>query len=296
MSPQSFQFIINPSAGPGQYKKIIRVIDKTLSHSDLQYDIKVLQYKGEAVSIAKEAADAYDVVVAVGGDGTINEVLSGIINTQAILGIIPAGTGNGFARAIGLPLRIKKACKVLVAGHVKNMDVGTANGRYFLGTAGIGFDALISRFAGKKLGPLRGMWLYFVAGILVFHRFKPQLMNVEIDSEMIEVKPFVVAIANTKRYGGRALIAPSAEPDDGLLDVCIIRRLGVYRLLRHLPKLFNGRHTRLSEVTMHKGKNITINASEPIPLHVDGEAIDDCSCIKFTLFPKAIRVLVPEKS
>jgi diacylglycerol kinase (ATP) len=289
----SFQFIVNPSAGQGKYKQIIQSIHNILSDSGMKYDIKVLEYRGEALSLAKKTAEDHDVVVAVGGDGTVNEVFSGILGTQAIFGIIPAGTGNGFARTLGLPLSPEKACQVLVEGYTKEMDVGMANDRYFLGTAGVGFDALIAEFAGEKLGPLRGMWLYFFAGALTFYRYKPPLVNVEIDSEIVKITPLVIAIANTRIYGGKALIAPDAKPDDGLLDVCVIQDMSAIRLLRHLPKLFTGRHVNLPDVTMHKGRKITINSPEPIPLHVDGEAAGSHARVEFTILPKAIRVLVP---
>lgn len=292
LSPR-IQFVINPSAGQGKYERIIHAIRKTLSDSNVQYDIKVLEYKGEATTIARQAANTHDIVVAVGGDGTVNEVFNGLVGTQTVFGIIPAGTGNGFARELGLPLEPAKACRVLVEGNVKRMDVGMVNGRYFLGTAGIGFDAMISKLAGERLGRLRGMWLYFVAGALVFYKYTPQLMDVNIDAEKLETTPLLIAVANTARYGGMALIAPDAKPDDGLLDVCIIRKMGIFRLLWHLPKLFTGKHVKLPDVSMYKCKSITINASEPIPVHVDGEAIDSCSRVEFTLLPKAIKMLVP---
>ncbi|MFC1714652.1 diacylglycerol/lipid kinase family protein [Candidatus Poribacteria bacterium] len=295
-SSPSFQFVINPSAGKGKYEQIINAIRETLSDRGLQYDIKVLEYRGQATVVAKAAAETHDVVVAVGGDGTVNEVFNGLVGTKAIFGIIPAGTGNGFARELGLPLKPAEACRVLAEGNIKSMDVGVVNDRYFLGTAGVGFDALISRFAGEKLGPLRGMWLYFIAGASVFFKYTPQLVNVEIDSETVEIAPLLIAVANTARYGGTALIAPEAKPDDGLLDVCIIREMGAARLLWHLPKLFTGKHVRLPDVTMYKGKNIAITAPEPIPVHVDGEAIDSRSRVEFTLLPNAIKVLIPEET
>ena len=293
-SLSSFQFIINPSAGQGKYGRIINAIHTTLSGSGSQYDIEVLQYRGQAASIAKKATDSHDVVVAVGGDGTVNEVVNGIMGSKAILGIIPAGTGNGFARALGLPLRPEEACQVLIEGRIRGLDVGKANGTYFLGTAGVGFDALISKFAGERLGPLRGMWLYFLAGVLTFYKFTPQLVNVKIDSRVVKVRPLLVAIANTRRYGGKALIAPDARPDDGLLDVCVIQNMNAARLVRNLPKLFTGQHIHLSDVTMYRGREINIDAPEPIPVHVDGEAIRSCSRVRFALLPKAVRVLVPK--
>jgi diacylglycerol kinase (ATP) len=173
------------------------------------------------------------------------------------------------------------------------MDVGAVDGRYFLGTAGVGFDALISRFAGKRLGRFRGMWIYFVAGAFIFFRYTPPLMNIKIDDERAEVSPLLVAVANTARYGGKAMIAPDAKPDDGLLDVCIIRKMGPVRFLWHLPKLFTGKHIRLRDVSMYRGKSIIIEAPEPVPVHVDGEAIDSRPKVEFAVLPSAIKVLVP---
>ena len=297
-TPPSFQFIINPSAGQGKYKRTIQAIHKTLSDSGLQYEINILQYRGETIPLARKAAERHSVVVASGGDGTINEVLNGIVGTQAIFGIIPAGTGNGLARDLGLPLRPEKACQVLVEGNIREIDVGRVNDRYYLGTAGVGFDALIANAVianavSRKLGPLRGMWLYFFAGIVMFYKFTPHLINLNIDSNIVTVSPLLVAITNTRRYGGKALIAPYAKPDDGLLDVCVIQNMSDFKLLRHLPKLFTGNHTRLAEVAMYRGREIAVESPEPIPVHVDGEAIGYFSSVKFTIIPKAIRILVP---
>lgn len=290
----SYKFIVNPSAGHGNYKRVIHEIRRAISECDSSYEISIPNYKGEAISIAKTAADNYDVVVAVGGDGTINEVLNGIMGTQAILGIIPAGTGNGFAREFNIPLHIKEACKVLLDGNVKWVDVGKSADRYFLGTAGLGFDALIAKFAGEVLGPFRGMWLYFFAGLLILYKYNPALISVKIDSQTVKVSPLLVAIANTRRYGGRALIAPGAKPDDGLFDVCVVKHMRELRLLWNLPKLFKGEHTNLSEVSIYRGSEVLIDAPVPVPIHVDGEPLDSCCEVQFTLLKRALRILVPK--
>jgi len=288
-----FQFIVNPSAGQGNYKWVIHDIQKALlNHS---YDISVPEYKGEATILAKKASSDHDVIVAVGGDGTINEVVNGLIGTHAMLGIIPAGTGNGFAREFGIPLKIRDACKILLEGEPKWIDAGKAGDKYFLGTAGIGFDALIAKFAGKMLGPLRGMWLYFFAGMFVFNRYNPPLVSAKIDCLVYEVHPLLVAIANTRLYGGRAIIAPNARPDDGFFDICVAEKMSAWRTTVHLPKLFKGTHIYLPEVKMYKCSEISIRSPEPLPVHVDGEPIGSYSEIHFTLIPKALRVLVPKE-
>ena len=289
------QFIINPLAGHGNYKQIIHDIETIFSKSGFHYDIAIPSCQGEATLLAKEHAVNHDIVVAVGGDGTINEVLNGLIGTDVIFGIIPTGTGNGIAREFGLPLRPKEACKTILNGHTKWIDVGNADGRYFMGFAGTGFDAMIARFAGELRGPFRGIWVYFYAGFMVFHRYKPQLLRIKIGSESIEVRPLLVAIANTKRYGGRALIAPDATTDDGLFDICIISSMNALSLIRHLPKLFNGKHVNTRHVKMYKGESVIIQADEPIPFHIDGESMDGYSSINLVIIPKAIRLFVPEE-
>lgn len=290
-----YQFIVNPSAGQGNYKWVIHDIQKVLKRHSIYYDIIIPKYKGEATLLAKEASKNYDVVVAVGGDGTINGVVNGLVGTQSILGIIPVGTGNGFAREFSIPLNIKKACKILLDGELKWIDIGKAGEKFFLATAGLGFDALIAKFAGKMLGPFRGMWLYFFAGMLIFNKYNPPLVKIKTDSDEIEIKPFVVAIANTRLYGGRALIAPDARPDDGFFDVCVVNIMKPRRILWNLPKLFRGTHTKLPEVKIYKSKNVSIQSSKPVPIHVDGEPIDSCSEIQFAIIPKALRILTPKE-
>jgi len=289
------QFIVNPSAGHGQYKLVINDIKRALSGSQASYNISVPSFKGEAISLAKKASEDHDVVVAVGGDGTINEVINGLIGTGATLGIIPAGTGNGFAREFGIPLNVKEACKVILDGHTKQIDIGQADGRYFIGFAGLGFDALIAKLVGEMFGPLRGMWIYFVSGFLVFNRYKPKIISVKIDSEIVKIRPLVIAVANTKRYGGKAFIAPNAMPDDGLFDVCIIEYIRSWKLFWNLYKLFTGEHIKLPYVSMYRGQKVSIQSPEPFPIHLDGEAIESCREIQFSIIPNAVKLIIPKE-
>ena len=290
----SFQFIINPSAGRGEYKHTVRVIHEILTASGVRYEIRIPDFKGEATAIAKEAAKRFDAVVAVGGDGTVNEVFKGVRDTEAALGVIPAGTGNGFATELGMPSDVAQACMTLLHADVKRIDVGRAGERFFVSTAGMGFDALISRAANKIFGPLRGMWLYFSIGALAFVEYEAQILKIKLDSHEIEVAPLLVAVANTRRYGGTAIIAPDAKPDDGLFDICVIKNMGAIRLLRRLPGLFGGNHAGLPEVEIYKSQRVRISTPYPIPMHVDGEPIGDHREMEFAVLPKALKVLVPK--
>jgi len=292
--PSSFNFLINPLAGKGKYQQVIHIIRQNLSGFNIKYEINVMENKAQTVHIARKAAENFDAVVAVGGDGTVNEVFNGIIGTKAVFGILPTGTGNGFAKSLGLPSSINEACQILIHGQVKTIDIGIINNRYFIGTAGIGFDAMIASYAGKKLGPLRGMWLYFYAGAINFFKYSPPLTNLNIDSENIQIRPLLVVVANTKRYGGGALIAPNALPDDGLFDVCVIKEMGAIELIWNLPKLFTGKHIKLSKVSIYRAKSVVIETDSPTYAHADGEAIGNYSKMEFQLLPRAIKVLVPK--
>ncbi|MBD3181654.1 YegS/Rv2252/BmrU family lipid kinase [Candidatus Poribacteria bacterium] len=291
----SLFFIINPQAGKGNYQNIIDIIDQTLGYSEIRYDFCISEGKDHAISMSREVSSEYSAVVAVGGDGTINGVLNGIVGSECAFGILPAGTGNGFARQMGIPVDPEEACEILKKGAVVEMDIGEVNGRYFLNTAGVGFDAMISKFSGETFGPLRGMWLYFATGFLAFIKYLPPLVDIDIDSEKVQFKPLLISVTNTGRYGGEALVVPGALPDDGFLDVCVIQKINILRLLYNLPKLFTGEHIELPYVHVYRGNSISINSIKPLPAHVDGEAIGEYSEIVFKTIPKALKVIVPDK-
>ena len=263
------RFIINPNAGK---HKNLKLLEKDIKNLFPQAEIIYTKCAGHAKELAREAAQkGYETVIAVGGDGTINEVTQGLVKTDTALGIIPCGSGNGFARLIKMPLKDTKKClEIIKANKTKLIDVGIAGAEYFLNVAGLGFDAVIAqKFA---LSKRRGKLPYFKIGIREFFNYKPLKYNLTFqDGMQTEISPLCVAFANGNQYGSDFIIAPRADFDDGLLEMVLIKPVNIFKLLLGFPNFFK---EGLSPVKLTENKSIKkveIKATEPFAYHIDGE-------------------------
>lgn len=290
---KKIRFIYNPNSGlihPITYVR--RLIERYFPSNLCSYDIKTTEGIGHATTLAKEAvSEACDIVVAIGGDGTVNEIASALMNTDLHFGIIPIGSGNGLARGLGIPLLLGKAVRLITTGSVRAIDVGLANGRHFFTTSGFGFDAAI----GKKFGEykMRGPAPYYLAGVTEYFSYKQPEFKITCDNKKIKVKALVVAVVNVKQYGNSAIIAPHAIPDDGLLDLCIIRSVKLLPTVLHLPKLFTGQIEKAPNVEFYQGRNFTIVRDKSDVYQLDGEVIDEKEeKIQITIVPKGLKVIV----
>ncbi|MEW6608022.1 MAG: diacylglycerol kinase family protein [bacterium] len=290
------KLILNPYAGKRRLDKEIDKIKQNLTAQGLEFDSAFTQKPGEGISLAKRAVEeGFNLIVAVGGDGTINEVVNGIIGfeQEAILGIIPIGLGNDFAWMIGLsPKDIETACKTLVNGVVKKIDVGVVNNRYFINGLGIGFDARVAYHRLKYKGILTGVGVYLYAVIKTLFQYKPIQANVNLDDETINLIPLLITIGCGKRCGGGFLLTPNAILDDGLFDVCIIQGIGKLKALCHLPKVLKGTHILLPEVKMYQAKEIIVSFPMPLIAHVDGEILKETT-FQIKLLHKKLKVMFP---
>jgi len=245
--------------------------------------------------LAREAVvEGFDLVVAVGGDGTVNEVVCGLANSGVPLGIVPAGSGNGLAREFGIPMKMKEACRTLIQGRTRVVDVGKIENRFFLGTAGVGYDALTVRIFEEKWGSRRGLLPYFHVAFTGFLEYKAHQVTLKFNDHQITVLPLLVTAANTTQFGGGAVIAPQARPDDGLLDICIIHDLSFLKAFFHWPKLFSGRIDRLPQWEVYRTDSLEISSDFPLPVHVDGEPIAESTHVHIKLLPGALQIRVPE--
>jgi len=290
-------FIMNPIAGGGKdLKRISRIIASVLQRErDCNFDLKITSKRGEATEIAEKAVHQnYDVVVAVGGDGTVNEVASGLVNSNIPLGIVPVGSGNGIARGLGLPLTLRRSIKTVCCGETHQFDVGVIQKRYFLATTGLGFDAVVGKLFDE--GSSRGPLPYFYIGVKEFFHYKPKEYILEFNNTQKRVKALIVAVANTNQFGNGALIAPYAKPDDGLLDLAIIRDINAFRAIMELPRLFTGQLPRSEYYEFYQTSEVRIIRPEPAPIHVDGEPFNGADTVTVRIMPKAISVIVPVKS
>lgn len=284
------RFIINPSAGK---HKNLKTLENDIKNLFPQAEIIYTKYAGHAKELALEASlKNYETVVAVGGDGTINEVTQGLVKTDTALGIIPCGSGNGFARLIKMPLKDTKKClEIIKANKTKLIDVGVAGGEYFLNVAGLGFDAVIAqKFA---LSKRRGKLPYFKIGIREFFNYKPLKYNLTFqDGMQTEISPLCIAFANGNQYGSDFIIAPRADFDDGLLEMVLIKPANIFKLLLGFPNFFK---EGLSPVKLTENKSIKkveIKAAGPFAYHIDGEPRTSADGrIKISVVPAALKII-----
>jgi len=216
------KFILNPVASRGRNGDgMKRDLERVLAEFPYEYDIQQTFGRGDALRIAREAVrDDFDMVAAVGGDGTVNEVASAVVNSNVCLGIIPMGSGNGLARGLGIPLNLKKACQILCEGKFRRIDVGKMQDRYFFASSGVGFGAIVTKRINTR--SRRGVLPHFYIGLQEFFNYSPEETTLRFDHRQITVKALLVVVANTIQFGNGAIIAPQAQPDDGLLDICIV--------------------------------------------------------------------------
>jgi diacylglycerol kinase (ATP) len=233
-----------------------------------------------------------DMVVAVGGDGTINEVGRGLVGSDVILGIIPAGSGNGFARNFNIPFNIRKSIELLKRPAIKRIDVGKINDHYFFNVAGIGLDAEISAHF-ERFG-FRGPLPYFMIGFREFFRYRPEPVIVDLNNhENLHFAPVVLSIANGPQYGNGAIIAPHAKPDDGLLDFCVFSSISILKAVVNMQRLFNGTIDQLSEMKIYQSAKGKIQREKEGFIHTDGDHHLESGELKIEVLPAQLNMAIP---
>ena len=289
-------FIINPAAGKGKAVKIIPVIKALFDERPDDFVIEITKGPGHAAEIAASyAAKGIDRIYSVGGDGTLNEVLNGMAGTDCSLGIIPCGSGNDFIRSIYRVEDVKKALPDIINGTDKYVDLGRVNGRYFINVASLGFDADVvhnTRLI-KKLPFISGKMAYILGIFTTLIRNKSHTIAASMDGFRISGNHLLIAVANGKYYGGGMMPAPEASLDDGLLDICTVKKTSRIKILRLFPLYIKGQHGSLVEVDFYKSKKIKIIALEDIALNVDGE-ISMVRRAQFELIPKGVKIVIPD--
>jgi YegS/Rv2252/BmrU family lipid kinase len=284
-------FIINPVSGTQRKEHIVTLIHETLKLSGIHYDIVYTALAGHATQLAKQAVEQkYDAVVAVGGDGTINEVAQALVKSKTALAIIPQGSGNGLARHLGIPLHAEQAIKRLLEPNKTLIDAATANGNYFFCTSGIGFDAHVSAsFAARSL---RGWAGYAYFTIKELFSYKPLTYTLELDGQKIQREAFIIAFANATQYGNNAYIAPQADIQDGKLDVCIFRPFAKIQIPKLVWQLFNKTLPESQYMEIYKADKIKISFTAAIPAHIDGESKGLGTSIEYISISKGLTVWI----
>ena len=298
--------IANPASRRGKSAEQIPVIEKTLRGHTLDFDLVQTTKPGHAITLATQAAtDNYDVVIAVGGDGTINEVTNGLMlarengESQPALGLISIGTGNDLIFGLEQKQDIAAACKLIATNTRRKIDVGhiitddVPEGRFFANGVGIGFDAAGGILAEKINWP-HGFLAYLIAALQnIFLYYTAPTLQIILDTETIEMPSLLVSVMNGRRVGGGFLTAPDALPDDGLFDICIAEEVSRPRMLTLLPRFLQGTQVNEPEIQMKRTRKIVINALHgAMPIHADGEIV--CSASKevsIEIFPQALEII-----
>ena len=285
-------FIINPKSGVVRQKAIQQAIDTKLDAAQFTYEIKHTEYARHGTQLAKDAAakGAY-AVVAVGGDGSVNDIVAGLIGTNTALAIIPKGSGNGMARTMEIPLQEEAAIEVINRGKTAMMDIGYANDRPFISNAGVAFDALISRKFAKS--QRRGFAMYSWLVTRYMWTYKEWEWDITIDGQHLKEKAFIISIASGKQFGYNFQIAPNAIWNDGIFDVIIIKRfpkvLGGMLVLRAM----NGTITDSPFVDHYRAKEITIYHPKLRLMQTDGDAHECADTVHFRIEKGKQKVRVP---
>jgi YegS/Rv2252/BmrU family lipid kinase len=283
--------IVNPSAGGGRTGKALPAVQAALEGFGIAHHVEPTRSLEHAQELAVAAVGRSEVAVAFGGDGLIGAVAGALNGTQGVLGVLPGGRGNDFARCLNIPLEPAAACSVLAGGHTTEVDLGSADGRTFLGIATCGFDAEANRVA-NDARIIRGNLVYAYGGIRALLAWKPEDFRVLLDGQEVNFHGYTVAVANSPRHGGGMLLAPEAALNDGMFDVVMISDAPKLKFLRQLPRVFDGRHVGSPYVRIVKARDVEIHASRPGTMYADGDPVAVLPA-KLSVIPHAVRVMVP---
>ncbi len=290
-----YLLIINPISGTGNKRGLAESVQMRLSQMGISVDVKWTTGSGDATRFASEAVDkGYNAVLAAGGDGTINETATALCNTTVPLGIIPAGSGNGLARHLNIPVGTKTSLEIITKGHILDCDYATVNDRPFFCTFGVGFDAAVSdAFAHQNR---RGKFMYIKSAITEYLKYHSEVYTISANGKTLTEKAFVVACCNASQYGNNAYIAPKADITDGLLDIIIIHAgtpldtaiLGV--------DLFTGYIDRNTLIHTFRAPSAVISRTREGSAHLDGEPITLPDTIEVKCHRQSLRIFTPENA
>lgn len=284
-------FIVNPISGTKGKKDIVRNIDNVLNKDVFDYEILYSEYAGNAEQLSRNASDSgSDIVVAVGGDGTVNEVAKGLLGTEAALGIIPCGSGNGLARHLQIPITSKRAIEIINCNTVEKLDYGKVCGEPFFCTCGMGFDAYVSyKFSEAKK---RGVLTYLEQALAEWLRYEPETYIVEDETGRETYKAFLITCANASEYGNNAYIAPQASMNDGLMDVTIVEPFSALEAPQLALQLFSKTLRSGSHVRMFQTRELTVHRQDEGVIHRDGDPVPAEKNVHVEIVHKGINVIV----
>ena len=288
-----FLFIINPVAGGKKKNEVPGLIEKHLDAAKYDYHIAYTEGVAHARTLSADAAGEYHIVVAFGGDGTVNEVASGLVGSTSVLGVVPFGSGNGLSRFLNIPMNVEGAIKTINKCRVEVIDTGTVNKQCFFNMAGMGFDAHISEVFshGKK----RGFTSYIKSSFREVINYRSGSYHLVIEGKEYNKQAFMLSIATSSQYGNNAHISPLASVQDGLLDVCIVKPFPLYKFIIMALRMFNKTAHQSRYVEIIRGRHMMIKRDKAGPVHLDGEPQIMGTDVEVNIVPSSLNIIVGDR-
>jgi diacylglycerol kinase (ATP) len=292
MKTKKYKLIANPAAGRGRSRRLIASIAKIFRKRNAAFDLAFTQGPGDAARIARESSGEFDAIVVIGGDGSINDVLPGMLFSSRPLGIIPAGSGNDFIKTLNIPTNLEHAVDIILQGETRLIDVGKINDRFFANGVGIGFDAAVNRASYSINHSKRGLLLYVCAFARTVGKFDPVHLKITLNGHSFVQDTFMLSVGNGTTVGGGFKLTPHAKIDDALLDVTIVRSLSLPVLFWHLPKIFLGTIEKVKYASLHRTDRLVVETDVPVPVHLDGEIYSgNGNRLEIEIVPRALTVI-----
>jgi len=285
-------FIINPVSGVGKQKKVERLIGESLDVSLFKFEVVYTESQGHATELSKKAAgEGIDIVVAVGGDGTVNETAAGLVDTNSVMAILPAGSGNGLARHLKIPMNIRRAIEVINKGNISKIDTATINDQLFVNVAGVGFDAAVAKkfaVAGK-----RGFSTYLKITASSYKSYKPKQYTLEIDGKVFRRRALLISFANSSQFGNNTTIDPSASVSDGYIDVCIVGKMPYWKTFFLAPLLFMKKFDQTKYIEIIRAKKVVLHRKKGKSIHLDGDPKLMGKELVMKINPLSLKIITP---
>jgi diacylglycerol kinase (ATP) len=285
-------FIVNPRSGIFSKDSINETISSNLDSSKYNYIIEFTERPGHAIELSRHYADTgVDTIIAVGGDGSVNEVAQGVVGTEVSLGIVPGGSGNGLAHFLKIPLNHKKAIDLINAGKTSKIDTGSINGLFFVSIAGIGFDGLVARRFSKE--NFRGFVAYLKVVAEVYPGYKPKKYILELNGRKIKTRALFIAFANSDQFGFQTTIAPDASIDDGLLDVIVMQKPPLIEIPLLAGLLYWRKIDKSRFLQIYKTNEVIVVARKSRWVNIDGEPKKLGKKLTVNVHPRSLNVIIP---
>jgi diacylglycerol kinase (ATP) len=285
--------LLNPNAGRARARIVLREALEGLRRAGIEIDVQESRDAQHLLALARQAAaETPDAIVSLGGDGTHHYVLNGMVGSEVPLGIISCGSGNDFAKGLGIPTQARKAAEILCTGIIRRVDLARVGNSVYGCIAGAGFDSVVTRYANERVRRLRGAWAYAWSILRCLETYRPEPLEVVSEAQNFSGEAIFAVVGNNVSYGGGIHLTPRAKLDDGLLDVCIVPYLGKWELLRWIPRAYRGEHLKHPRIIYFQTPKVSLSTTSHLELFGDGEFMRELPAT-IEIVPRVLPVIVP---